>query len=120
MVDLTGQTISAIFDHERDAEHAANEVIASGIANDAVTITRGHGTDTLPKDHGGFLDAVEKFFFTQEQRNVYAEALRRGGFLVSVQVKDQAQHDAVLKILADKGSIDIDERAEQWRAQGWQ
>jgi hypothetical protein len=41
-------------------------VTASGFANDAVTITCEHGTDALSKDHGGFLDAVENFFFTQE------------------------------------------------------
>ncbi|AJD42476.1 hypothetical protein C9413_08350 [Rhizobium sp. SEMIA 4085] len=114
-----GQTISAMFDSESDAQQAADELIESGIPKDAVTLTRGHRQDAPPKERAGFLDAIANFFFTDEQRSIYAEGLRRGGFLVTAQTVSQSAHDTALRILTAKGSIDIDERAEQWRAEGW-
>lgn len=115
----TGRTISAMFDSESDAKSAADELIATGISTDAVTLTPGHRKNQPATDHAGFMDAIANFFFTDEQRAVYAEGLKRGGFLVTVQLKDQSRHDDALRILAKKGGIDIDERAEQWRAAGW-
>ena len=51
-------------------------------------------------------------------RDVYAEGLRRGGFLVSASV-DQSNYDTAHDILDDAGSIDLDERADLWRIEGW-
>jgi uncharacterized protein (TIGR02271 family) len=53
-----------------------------------------------------------------EDRYTYAEGLRRGGYLLSVNVTD-AQYDKALDILDDEGTIDIDERAQTWRSEGW-
>ncbi|MGO4569549.1 hypothetical protein AB4Z52_32010 [Rhizobium sp. 2YAF20] len=111
-----GRTISAMFDSESDAQSAAEELIASGVQRQSVTITPGQREDLPARDHAGFMDAIANFFFTDEQRNLYAEGLRRGGFLVTAQVNDQLQHDAALRILAERGSIDVDERAETWRS----
>ena len=112
-------SISAFFDDESDAEDAVDTLISNGVSRDAITMTPGNRHGEPPRDHMGFFDALTNFFFTEEQRNVYAEGLRRGGYLVTVQEASQAQHDIALKILAKEGSIDIDERAEQWRAEGW-
>ncbi|TCR85972.1 hypothetical protein [Rhizobium sp. BK376] len=114
-----GQTISAMFDSEGDAEQAVDELIAAGIPKDAVILTPGQRQEEEPIDHVGFMDAIANFFFTREQRNLYAEGLRRGGFLLTVQAATQPLHDAAIRILSEKGSIDIDERAEQWRSDGW-
>jgi hypothetical protein len=113
------QTISAMFDRESDAEEAAEEIIKSGIPRSSVTLTPGHRGRAPAEDTSGFIDAVANFFFTDEQRSIYAEGLRRGGFLVTAQAESPFQYDAALKILSEKGSIDIDERAEQWRSEGW-
>ncbi|MPR11832.1 DUF2382 domain-containing protein [Microvirga tunisiensis] len=53
-----------------------------------------------------------------EDRHTYAEGLRRGGYLVSVQASD-ADYERVIDILDDEGTIDIDERSSSWRSEGW-
>ena len=57
-------------------------------------------------------------FMPEEDRYTYAEGLRRGGYLLSVNVTD-ARYEEALDILDDEGTINIDERAETWRKEGW-
>ncbi|WP_205587501.1 hypothetical protein [Rhizobium jaguaris] len=111
--------LSAFFDDESDAEKASEELMEAGIPKDAITMTPGNRPDVAPIDHIGFVDALNGFFFTEEQRKNYAEALRRGGVLVTVQEVSREQHDAALKILTERGSIDMDERVEEWRREHW-
>ena len=54
----------------------------------------------------------------REPHNLPDEPLRRGGYLISVNAADE-QYERVLDILDDEGTIDIDERADSWRAEGW-
>ncbi|GLS47033.1 hypothetical protein GCM10007884_50330 [Methylobacterium brachythecii] len=55
---------------------------------------------------------------SQSDAETYAEGVRRGGTLVTVRA-DDARADRVMSLLQKSGSIDIDERAQGWRAQGW-
>src|SRR6185437_6379315 len=48
----------------------------------------------------------------------YAEAVRRGGALVTVRA-DDARADRTAEIMRSHGAIDIERRAEQWRERGW-
>ena len=66
----------------------------------------------------GFWDSLADLFMPEEDRYTYAEGLRRGGYLLSVNVTD-AQYEDALDILDDEGTINIDERAETWRKEGW-
>jgi hypothetical protein len=66
-------------------------------------MTPGNRPDIPPIDHLGFLDALTGIFFNERQRTAYAEALVRGGTLVTVQDLNQAQHDAALEIPTEKG-----------------
>ena len=58
------------------------------------------------------------WFFPDDDRAAFTEGLRRGAFLVSVDV-DEPDHDTALDILDAEGSIDLDERADLWRTEGW-
>jgi len=66
----------------------------------------------------GFWDSLRDLFLPDDDRHTYAEGLRRGGYLVSVSATD-AEYERALDILDDEGTIDIDERADSWRAEGW-
>lgn len=68
---------------------------------------------------GGFCGSLADFFFPAENREVYAEGLRRGDLLVTVTDLDTTQHQIALDILDDQGSIDVDEWTDSWRAEGW-
>ncbi|MGV2186601.1 hypothetical protein [Rhizobium rhizogenes] len=104
-------TLSAFFADENDAEDAATALMDAGMAEDAVTMTPGNRPDVPPIDHLGFLDALTGIFFHEEQRTAYAEALQRGGTLVTVQISNDAQHETALNILAEKGQIETDEQS---------
>ncbi len=67
---------------------------------------------------GGLIGGLTGAGLSEGEAETYAEGVRRGGTLVTVRA-DESRADQVLGILAQSGSIDLDERAEGWRAQGW-
>ncbi|GJE43443.1 hypothetical protein AEGHOMDF_2622 [Methylobacterium soli] len=67
---------------------------------------------------GGLLGGLTGAGLSEHEAETYAEGVRRGGTLVTVRA-DEARSDRVLAILDQHGSIDLDERAENWRSQGW-
>jgi uncharacterized membrane protein len=67
---------------------------------------------------GGLVGALVDTGLSENQAHAYAEGIRRGGTMVSVRVDDALAGEA-LNILDDGGTVDMDERAAQWRNQGW-
>lgn len=117
-------TITAFFDERRAADLAVDRLLGAGFPRAAVRLVPGGERDT---DEGaqaggldphparlGFFNAIEDLLLPEGDRWAYAEGLRRGGFLVSVQCGD-AEHDRALDILDDEGTIDLDEREPLWR-----
>lgn len=119
----SSRTLTAFFRDREDADRAVTRLIDGGISNDSIRLVPGKSPDSAPVDSRaestGFWDALGDFFFPDEDRGVYAEGLRRGGYLVSVSGIDQMQHDRALDILDDEGTIDVDDWADSWRAEGW-
>ena len=118
----TSSSLTAFFDSRSEAESAVDALKDAGITSDAIRLVPGFEADgdaNIDREHHkGFWASLEDLFFPDSDRHVYSEGLRRGGFLVSVTVSD-AMYDKVHDILDDEGSIDIDERADQWRGEGW-
>jgi len=119
------RTITAFFDSRSDADEAVSRLRALGISEDAIRLVPGYerdkesATDSFYDRPGeGFWDSLRDFFLPDDDRDTYAEGLRRGGVLVTVTAGDE-WHDRALDILDDEGTIDIDERAESWRSEGW-
>ena len=115
-----GNTLSAFFDDRDDAEEAVEELRGIGIDSASIRLTEGRSGSTPTREqHRGFFDALADFFMPNEDRYTYAEGLNRGGYLVTVSNVPGTLYDQALGILDDEGAIDIDERAEAWRQQGW-
>jgi uncharacterized protein (TIGR02271 family) len=116
--------LSALFDSRSDAEKAIQKLEDAGIPSKSIRFVPGYESDSekssvASDDRGGFWNTLENFFFPDEDRATYAEGLRRGGFLVSVAGLNEGDYQTAHDILDDDGSIDIDERADSWRAEGW-
>jgi len=116
-------TLTAFFDSRSDAESAVERLKGAGIPECAIRFMPGYESDsdvatTASNNRSGFWASLSDWFLPEEDRATYAEGLRRGGFLVSVQV-DDASYETAHDILDDEGSIDIDERADTWRKEGW-
>jgi stress response protein YsnF len=124
----TRRTITAFFDRRSDAEEAVRRLDAEGISRDSIRLIPGYERDTavvgnpdarsLGDAGTSFWISLRDLFLPYEDSATYAEGLRRGGFLVSVNASD-AEYERVMDILDDEGTIDIDERADSWRAEGW-
>jgi len=113
---------------EKDSDVAGSASSATGYTGSSYTGSGSMGSsssglrsDSSYRGHEegrGFWESLSDFFFPEEDRYSYAEGLRRGGCLVTVNTTE-ANHDQAVDILDDEGTIDIDEREDQWRSQGW-
>lgn len=120
----SNRTLTAFYRDRSDAEEATRELMDAGIATDAIRMVPGNESDNVAAtdvdtDRRGFWEALGDFFFPDDDREVYAEGLRRGGYLVTVNAASEDQHATALDILDDEGTIDVDEWSESWRADGW-
>lgn len=116
---LHSRIVNALFDTQAAATQAVDDLVAAGIAHAQITQTAGTSSETAaPAEDKGFWESLKDLFIPEDDRYTYAEGLRRGGYLVSVKTSD-AEYDRVIDILDREGSIDLDERETQWRADGW-
>lgn len=110
-------TLTAFYEDREMAERAVLRLVDAGIAHDQVRLV--DGDDNSDPKAMGFWESIGDFFFPTQDRDAYYEGVRRGGFLVTVTEVSGELADKALDILDDEGSVDIDERAESWRSQGW-
>jgi uncharacterized protein (TIGR02271 family) len=123
------QTVVATFDRYAAAKQAANELRDSGFG-DSVYLTDEVGSaptksSASTEQDTGVFSHVRQFFSglfgddDKEEASPYAEALRRGGAVVKVEVDDDDEVERARVALEAAGAVDIDERASEWRASGW-
>lgn len=118
------RTITALFDTRDAANRAVDDLEAAGIPRQHLSVLDSGGTaaggtaadGTAEPD--GFWQSLKTLFLPEEDRHSYAEGVRRGGFLVSVEA-DEANYNRVLDILDRDGAANLDEREEAWRTEGW-
>lgn len=68
---------------------------------------------------GGFFRSLFGLDDNDTDVGFYSEAMRRGGSLVTVDVNSDDQMQRAEEILQRCGAVDVDERAQQWRSEGW-
>lgn len=117
------RTITAMFDSRADAEAGRQRLLAANIDADNVRIhdqssvgdaSRGYSTGRDP----GMWGSIKNAFLPDEDRHTYEEGVRRGGYLLTADV-DENEVDEAVRALEEANTVDIDERAGQWRSQGW-
>jgi len=122
-ISNASSTLTAFFDDRHDAEDAVRRLIEAGISQSSVRLVPGYESDQPVTDqrnvHKGFFESLADFFMPDEDRYSYAEGLTRGGYVVTVTDLSSSQYDIALDILDDEGAINLDEREENWRSEGW-
>ena len=68
---------------------------------------------------GGFIGALNRLGVPEPEAHYYAEAVRRGGILVTVAADRKAQAELAVAVMKRHGAVDIDQRATEWKKQGW-
>jgi uncharacterized protein (TIGR02271 family) len=117
------RTITALFDTRADAEAGRQRLLDANLDADHVRIhdkssigETGYSSPTQP----GMWASIRNAFLPDEDRHIYEEGVRRGGYLLTADV-DEDEVDGAVRALEDGhgSSVDIDERASQWKSQGW-
>ncbi len=132
-------TLVGIFDDYTAAQAAVNTLSKAGVKQGDVSIARnepaGKGYTTYggakSKDYntgesigGSISDFFSNLFgadddpSVKDERDLYAESVRRGSTAVTVKVEDNMV-DKAADILNKNGAVDVDRRAAQYRAAGY-
>ena len=129
------QTVVGVFNSHEAAERAAETLAGQGFersrmhvkstgADSTGTASATTSTSTSQDGEGTGVMASIRHFFAElfgdedEQSGHYAEAVRRGGAVLAVEV-DDSRVDAARDALMECGAIDIEEQVSSWRSQGW-
>lgn len=68
---------------------------------------------------GGLIGALVNIGVPEDEAHYYAEGVRRGGTLITVHARSDAIAECAAEVMRKHGAMDIDERAAQWKHQGW-
>ncbi len=117
------RTITALFDKRADAEAAENRLKASNVDAGHISIhdktSPGfHATGGSTTQEPGMWASIKNAFLPDEDRHTYEEGVRRGGFLLTADVGEEHVDQAV-RVLEEADSVNIDDRAQEWRSSGW-
>ena len=67
---------------------------------------------------GGLIGALTDIGVPEEEAGYYAEGVRRGGTLVTLNAED-GMADQAIDILEDHNAVDVEQRASSWKQSGW-
>jgi uncharacterized protein (TIGR02271 family) len=117
------RTITALFDSYADADAGRQRLLAADLDTDNVKIydksalgDTGHSS----QEGGGIWASNKNAFLPGEDRHVYEEGMRRGGFLLIADVDNDEADEAIAALNESHlKSVDIEDRAHQWKSQGW-
>jgi uncharacterized protein (TIGR02271 family) len=115
--------ITAMFDSRNQAEAAVQRLTHElNLDRDLIQVYAADTTSTTATTSStqdtGLWASIKDLFVPDEDRYAYAEGMRRGGTVVSVQVEEDRLDDA-MSILESDGAVDLDSREAEWRQSGW-
>ncbi|HEX8640633.1 MAG TPA: YsnF/AvaK domain-containing protein [Allosphingosinicella sp.] len=107
------RTVTALYDSRAEAE-AARQRLSSEVDVNSVRI--------IDKNSGGSGQSggLNNVYMSNDDRHAYGEGLRRGGFLLCAEVGSDEDADRIVRLLEESASVDLDERQQSWRREGWQ
>lgn len=117
-------TITAMFDSRAEAEAARDRLKGANVDADNVHVHDKSSSGYKEMGYSthrdrGMWESIKNAFLPDEDRHTYEEGVRRGGAVLTADVDDNGVSEAV-RLLEGAGSIDVDERASQWRSSGWE
>ena len=117
------QTIIGAFDDRAQAERAVEALLQRGFSRDDVHLERQEAVQDTGEREGGIAGFFASLFgeedSTRYHADTYDEAVRRGSSVVVVDARDEQQAEQAAACLHELGAFDVDERARQWRSEGW-
>lgn len=123
-------TLAAVFALRDMAERARHDLITAGFPGASIRLHDAgsdefSATENIRRDDSdSLLDSVKHFFTdlfgSHADRHIYAEAVRRGHVVLTLEGASDADIQRATDIVERYAPLDIDAHAEHWRASGWQ
>jgi uncharacterized protein (TIGR02271 family) len=125
-------TVVGLIDTRSEAEKVVHDLVVEGIERNHIHVVAG---DTEPEattatgEDTGFRGLLVKLGLLESRRRelglpaehigYYSEGVRRGSYLVTVDVDSEDETDRAVDVLEDHGAVNIEERAAEWQKSGW-
>ena len=109
------RTVTALYDSRAEAESARQRLSSTVDVERIRIIDQGSGGSG-----GGSSGGLGNAALSHEDRHAYGEGIRRGGFLLCAEVDGHEDADRIVQALEETSSVDLDQRQESWRSEGWQ
>lgn len=127
-------TVIGVYDSYSEAEGALNDLLSRGFPRHAIRL--GLIEDT-PVGRRAQLQLLEQsdsestnrlslpdflralFGNSQQDRDIFLEAVRRGSYVLMVNADTDQQVDQAMDVLARHHPVNMDQRASHWRSRGW-
>ena len=107
------RTVTALYDTRAEAEAARQRLSSTVDVNSARII------DKDSTSSGGSGNSLNSVHMSHEDRHAYHEGIQRGGFLLCADVGGHEDADKIIRVLEESASVDMDERQQSWRNEGW-
>jgi stress response protein YsnF len=117
-----------LYDSRQDAE-SAKQRLSSAVDVENVQIfdqeSAGsssfgdRSSDSQSDDHQGG-SWLSRLFLSDDDRPAFAEGVRRGGFMLCAEIDSDEDADRIVDILEQTSPVDLDERQQSWKSEGWQ
>jgi uncharacterized protein (TIGR02271 family) len=112
------RTVTALYDTRAEAEAARDRLAAAvDVEGRAQIIDKSSAGGS---GEGGGSSALHRMPLSHEDRHAYGEGIRRGGFMLCAEVDGDEDAGKIVRILEETSSVDLDERQNAWRSEGWQ
>lgn len=120
------KTIVGVFDDMSSAQSVVRELQGIGVQRNHVRLLSNDEARTDADDDRNWTDKVSGWFSSlfdgddddRKHANHYAEAWRRGHYLVVADV-ESSEVDQVVTIMNRYGTVDLNRRTEQWASSGY-
>ncbi|MCE7984828.1 MAG: DUF2382 domain-containing protein [Caldilinea sp. CFX5] len=104
------KTAVALYDSKNEAQLVKDELTNAGFSRSSIRMMDSGDSDAI--------DTLTNAGLPRNDADAYFEGMRRGGHLVMITTDDD-QIDLVVDIMDRYNSVNIQERAEMWRSEGW-
>jgi len=120
-----GKTLVAVFDERSQAEQALDALTRGGFSSSNARIAARQDpaarSTVQPQRDESLGEKIAEFFgFGSHHESTYSEAVRRGGYVLTVEAANEDEAERAADLLERYHPVDIDERQAQWRQSGWQ
>jgi hypothetical protein len=124
-------TVIGVYDEFQPAFSAKNELLATGFSWTQVQLNPDHEVPlrersatphTDPNSVSFNIGTMFSGLFGSDNTthsNVYAEAVRRGGYVVTVDVETDEERARADEIVHRFGPVNLEERSSDWLRRGW-